>query len=268
MTGTTAPGTGLGLKSLPNLRDLGGWPAADGHVRRGALYRSTELHGLAGPDVDALSRLGLRTIFDLRTAAERADRPDRAPVGVRDIPLDVLADMSGAAPAQLPKLLEHPAQMSELLGEGGASNLFGGAYRDIVRLPSALTAYRTMFTELADSAHMPALFHCTTGKDRTGWAAASILLFLGVAEDDVRRDYLLTNEQLLPALQPLVDKFATAGGDPALIAPVLGVRPEYLDAALDEMRSRFGDITGYVTDGLGLDIGIQEQLREGLLERR
>jgi protein-tyrosine phosphatase len=266
MTSETRPGASLGLSTLPNLRDLGGWPAGDGRVRRGVLYRSTELHELAGPDVAALDALGLRTIYDLRTAAERADRPDRAPAGARDLPLDVLADMSGAAPAQLPALLSDPAAAGELLGGDRTVALFGGAYRDIVRLPSALAAYRAMWSDLAAQDSAPALFHCTTGKDRTGWAAASILLFLGVPEEDVRRDYLLTNDQLLPALQPLIDRFAAAGGDPALLEPVLGVRAEYLDTALDEMRTRFGDVAGYFTDGLGLGADTQDRLRAALLD--
>lgn len=265
MSDQTTPGTSLGLATLPNLRDLGGWPTADGRVRRGVLYRSTELHELAGPDVDALAALGLRTIYDLRTVAEREARPDRSPAGARDLSLDVLADAEGAAPAELPALVADPARMTELLGDGGAIALFSGAYRDIVRLPSALAAYRTMFSDLADGG-APALFHCTTGKDRTGWAAAATLLLLGVSEDDVRREYLLTNEQLLPALRPLFDRFAQAGGDPELLRPVLGVRPEYLDCALNEMRTRFGDIDGYFADGLGLDADARARLRTALLD--
>lgn len=266
MSDQTIPGASLGLATLPNLRDLGGWPTAAGPVRHGVLYRSTELHELAGADVDALASLGLRTIYDLRSVAEREARPDRAPEGVRDLSLDVLADATGAAPAELPALIADPARTTELLGDGGAIALFSGAYRDIVALPSALAAYRAMFADLADGGGTPALFHCTTGKDRTGWAAAATLLLLGVGEDDVRREYLLTNDQLLPALQPLFDRFAQAGGDPALLEPVLGVRSEYLDCALDEMRTRFGDVEGYFADGLGLDAGVQAQLRAALLD--
>jgi len=265
MSEPTTPGTSLGLTTLPNLRDLGGWPAAGGRVRRGVLYRSTELHELGGPDVDALVALGLRTIYDLRTVAERDARPDRAPAGVRDVSLDVLADAEGAAPAELPALIADPERTRELLGDGGAIALFSGAYRDIFSLPSALAAYRAMFADLAEGG-APALFHCTTGKDRTGWAAAATLLLLGVSEADVRHEYLLTNDQLLPALQPLFDRFAAAGGDPELLRPVLGVRREYLDTALDEMRTRFGDVEGYFADGLGLDAGVRSRLRGVLLD--
>ena len=111
------------------------------------------------------------------------------------------------------------------------------------------------------------MFHCTTGKDRTGWAAAATLLLLGVPYDDVMKDFLLTNEQLTPYLKPVADKFASLGGDPRLLDPVLGVRKEYLQAGIDEMRARYGDIEGYFTAGLGLDGPAIDALRSALTER-
>jgi protein-tyrosine phosphatase len=114
--------------------------------------------------------------------------------------------------------------------------------------------------------HRPALFHCTTGKDRTGWAAASLLSLLGVSEEEVMREYLLTNEQLVPRLQPVLDQFKAAGGDPELLMPVVGVRREYLDAAFDEMHTRFGSLEGYFADGLGIDAAAQQELKAIFVE--
>jgi protein-tyrosine phosphatase len=136
----------------------------------------------------------------------------------------------------------------------------------MVSLPSALTAYRQYFTDIAKEAHRPALFHCTTGKDRTGWAAAATLLILGVSEEDVRYDFQLTNRDLVPALQPVFDRFAALGGDPDLLRPVIGVEAQYLEAALDEARTRFGSIEGYFSDGLGIDADGQAALRRALVE--
>jgi protein-tyrosine phosphatase len=114
---------------------------------------------------------------------------------------------------------------------------------------------------------MPALLHCTTGKDRTGWAVAALLLLLGVTEDDVYADYLLTNKQLLPAMRPIVDRFVAAGGDADLLAPLLGVQAEYLDIAVDEMRQRFGSIEEYFINGLNLDQATIERLRTNFIDR-
>jgi protein-tyrosine phosphatase len=95
------------------------------------------------------------------------------------------------------------------------------------------------------------VFHCTTGKDRTGWAAAATLLLLGVSSDDVFADYLLTNDQLLPTLQPLLEQFRSIGGDPELLKPIVGVQKEYLETAIGEMQKRYKTIDGYFSQGLG-----------------
>ena len=101
-TAAAAPGAGIPLKTVPNLRDIGGWPTrTGGRVRRGLLFRSTELDKLQGDDLDAFAKLGVRSVYDLRTAAERTAQPDRVPAGTRVIVVDVLADAAGAAPAQL-----------------------------------------------------------------------------------------------------------------------------------------------------------------------
>lgn len=145
--------------------------------------------------------------------------------------------------------------------------MFEEGYRQIVGLPSALTGYHQFFNDISEPEHRPAAFHCTTGKDRTGWAAATFLLMMGVSEDDVVADYLLTNDQLVPALKPVVDKFASIGGDPDLLTPVIGVQKSYLDAGFDEMRKRFKSIDGYFTDGLGLDAPTIERLRADYIEK-
>jgi protein-tyrosine phosphatase len=79
-------------------------------------------------------------------------------------------------------------------------------------------------------------------------------------------DYLLTNDQLLPSLQPILDKFASVGGDPNLLMPVLGVRKDYLDAAVAEMTTSYDDIQGYFTYGLGLGATTLNGLRSALIE--
>src|SRR5262245_36041703 len=260
------PGERIPIATAPNLRDLGGWRTGDGAVvRHGVVYRSAELAKLHGDDLVAFAALGIRTVYDLRTSAERAIQPDHLPAGVQLTVLDVLADETGAAPAQLAEALRDPQTAAAALGDGKARALFVGAYRDLVTLPSAVDAYRRLFTELADEQHRPALFHCTTGKDRTGWAAAALLMLLGVSDDDVMADYLLTNDELLPQLQPIFDRFAAAGGDPSILYPVLGVEAAYLEASIDHMHITYGDIHGYFNRGLAIPDATLEQLRDALV---
>ncbi|WP_137724645.1 tyrosine-protein phosphatase [Prescottella subtropica] len=262
------PGTSIVIDSVPNLRDIGGYRTRDGGaVAAGRFYRSTDLSRVTVDDAPRIADLGLVTVFDLRTHAERVAAPDRLPASAREVALDVLADRATkAVPAQMKAFLEDPSIAVSMMGERPAHGYMLDNYRDFVTMPSAVASYRTMFTDLADAGTLPALVHCTTGKDRTGWATASLLLLLGVDEDDVFHDYLLTNELLLPTFASAFDKFGAAGGDPEVLKDILGVRAEYLHAALTRMRETFGTIEGYFADGLGLDAARQQQIRAHLLD--
>lgn len=267
---TWTPGTVIDLDGAANCRDLGGWSVASGGtVRRGQVYRSTELHGLTDAGLAELTKLELHQVYDLRTTAERDAQPDRLPHGVHDTHLDVLADdpsNAAAGAADLSKLLADPAALQQLLAGTSITALFEQAYRGVVSLPSAIASYRAMFTGIADATQRPSLFHCTTGKDRTGWGAASLLSFLGVSHDDVVAEYLLTNTEILPFTQPMYDEFAAAGGDPDLLRPALGVEAEYLHTAFEEMASTFGSIEDYFAKGLGLDDATLDALRDALVD--
>lgn len=259
---TTTIDRRIPIRSAPNLRDLGGLPAEGGVVRSRSLYRSATLARLEGDDLEAFRQLGIATVYDLRTVGERRASPDHLPDGVKLVGLDVLADSTTDVAAGVGQLASDPAALAASLGDGRGAAQMRDSYRNIVSLPSALAAYRSFYFDLIDPARSgAALFHCTTGKDRTGWAAASLLLLLGVGEDDVRADYLETNADLLRALQPLLADAAQKGVDTQMLLPVLGVRGEYLDAALDEVRARFGGIEGYAREGLGLNASDIDVLR-------
>ncbi len=257
-----APGRDPVIPALPNLRDVGGHPTRDGGcVRRGLLYRSTDLSRVDGTAAAALGRLGIRTVYDLRTAGERTGQPDRLPPGSAYVVADILGDAPGMTPAEFAAVFEDPAAAAAALGGGRSARFFVDAYREFVRLDTARAGYRRLFSGLAGGASTPALVHCTTGKDRTGWAAAALLMLLGVPDAAVMEDYLLSGPRLLPMVRPVIDAFAARGGDPELLWPLVGVRPEYLEAAIDEMRRLHGSIEGYFARGLGIDETGQGALR-------
>ncbi|MDY6807782.1 MAG: tyrosine-protein phosphatase [Actinomycetota bacterium] len=258
------------LTTVANFRDLGGGETVDGRrVITGRIYRSAALHEASDTDRAYLAGLGLRAVYDLRSLAETDEEPDPVLDGAVGVHLDVLADAeSVSAPANLDKVLSDPetvALANERLADGSGIERMLGAYRELVNLPSALRSYRGLFTGLlADDG--PALFHCTAGKDRTGWAAAAFLSLLGVSRDAVYEDYLLTNDMFLPAVAHVFDGFAAAGGDPDLLRPLLGVQAAYLDAAFTELADRFGTIGDYFADGLGLGAAAQHALRDRYLD--
>jgi protein-tyrosine phosphatase len=265
-TPLVTPGQTIDVPGVPNFRDLGGYPTRDGgRVRSGLVYRSTDL-GKLPPGDPAFAQLGIRSVYDMRTELERAAEPDRLPDGAELIVVDVLRGHKGAAPAELHRVLSDPEAAKALLGDGKAVTLFVSAYREIVSLDSALDAYRLFFSDLALD-HTPALFHCTTGKGRTGWAAAALLMLLDVPDEVVMQDFLLSSEYLLASCKPVLDEFQAIGGDPALLEPVIGVHEEYLAAALDEMRARYGTIEGYFDQGLGLETDVQSAIRIAFVER-
>jgi protein-tyrosine phosphatase len=264
----TQTGQSLGIKSVPNLRDLGGYKTMDGStVAPGLIYRSNQLSKIGPEDMKKLASLRLKNAFDLRTVVERETRPEELPPDVTYVVLDVLADSPQAGPAQLEKLMQDPKQANEALGGGKVEAGFQQSYREFVSLPSAQREFSKLFQALGNREELPALFHCTTGKDRTGWAAASFLTLMGVPTEKVYEDYLKSNDYILPAYQKVIDGFVAAGGDAEIPRAILGVKKEYLDAAFDEMKTKYGTIENYFSEGLGIDAAQQKAMMDLYLAR-
>ncbi|MFF1909679.1 tyrosine-protein phosphatase [Kitasatospora sp. NPDC058218] len=240
----------LHLASAPNFRDAGGYRTADGQwVRMGVVYRSGDLSKLTDPDLAKLRRLGIRTVFDLRTPTEQKTAPDRLPAGATAVNANVLgvAD-TGAFNVTTPQ---------------AAVQAMTDAERTMVSADSARAAYHSVFESLVERDDENVLFHCTAGKDRTGWASAALLTALGVPRESVEADYLASNTyraaenaaalaQLPPAYQ-------------AVYKPLLEVRAEYLAAGFDEVQKKYGSFDGYLKSGLGLDRQDLRDLRSQLL---
>ena len=254
---------------MPNFRDLGGYTNSDGDaVRFGLVYRSSQLSRIGAADMEAIAALKLKSDYDLRTADEREKRPDELPQGINNVWLDVLADLPQAGPAQLEMLLRDAKQANEALGGGKMEAMFAKSYRDFVSLPSAKRGFGRLFAALGDRNQLPAVFHCTTGKDRAGWAAAALLTLLGVPKDQVYDDYLRSNDYILPTYKNVIDSFVAAGGEAAIPLAIFGVRREYLDAAFDELDKEFGTIENYFSKGLGIDAAQQQAIQGYLSQSR
>ena len=255
-------GIALGIPAAPNFRDVGGYKTADGlNVARGLIYRSGVFNPMSAETVKQLEPVGLKNVYDLRTASELELKPAWIPPGARYKHLNVLADSKSAAPAKLDALLIEPKKANAELGDGQIEEQFIEGYREFVSLPSAGESYRALFTSLADSRNLPAVFHCTGGKDRTGWASAALLTLLGVPRETVMEDYLRSNEYTLPQYKTVIDSFAAAGGSRNIPEAIFGVKEEYLNAAFDEMQSKYGNIENYFSEGLGITVVQQAALR-------
>ncbi|MEU7066021.1 tyrosine-protein phosphatase [Streptomyces sp. NPDC046161] len=258
--------------TVANLRDLGGTPLAGGRtVRPGLVLRSGALDRLDLDADPAVAALGIRTVIDFRSDTERADHPDRLPTGARLLVSDVLADKMHAGigkmppAAQLKDLMADPVVAEEHLGGGKAQVVFGEVYRSFVNSASAQSAYRLLLTEAADPQAGPLLFHCTAGKDRTGWGATVILSLLGADDATLMDEYLSVNPAVKRAFAPMIEGFTVAGGDPEIALALIGVFPSYLETALEEVAARYGSMEKYVREGLGVPDGTVDALRARLI---
>ncbi len=256
----------LHLESAPNFRDVGGYRTADGQwVKMGLLYRSDGLDELTPEDTARLQEIGVQLVCDLRTDYEVEQAPDITIPGSESIQLNVAADGADMTKQITDAILAgDPAAQQALLGDGKGAALMVEGGQSFVTSPAAQAAYAQMYERIADPANLAAVFHCSAGKDRTGWAAASFLSVLGVPQDVVVDDYLLSNDYLAESNAATLAK-TQAIIDPALLQPVIGVAPEYLQASFDTVESEYGSIDAYFTEGLGLPQATVDQLRQEFL---
>jgi protein-tyrosine phosphatase len=246
----------LHLSTAANFRDAGGYRTTDGKwVRVGLVYRSNGIEHLTDEELAEVGRLHIKLVCDLRTAEEIRRGPDRAPPGVEDISADVLADDAEF----IHSLMSGGARDGSTGGPLSHEQLEQRIYRDFVRLPSAQRAYRQLFERLADPAALPTVFHCTAGKDRTGWAQAVFLSLLGVPRATIVADYVLTNEYLRGAALASVRQ-----ASPSTPSKVVA-DPAALDAAFDEVTRDFGSFDHYLRKGLQLSDATLEALRRNFL---
>jgi protein-tyrosine phosphatase len=248
----TDPARTIELASLPNLRDLGGVPTGLGPTRWGQVFRSTALDRVTEADAPRLGELGIGLVIDLRGHYERRRFPDRLPAGCRYLALDVLADAEVTDPSIVGRVLSDPVGTTAWLSNGRSHQFMLNAYRDIVALPSALAAYRSLMLAMADPGCGPILFHCATGKDRTGWAAAMTLEIAGAPRAEIMSDYLQTTIEMAPVVGPILSQYERLGGDPEALRPLVSVAPEFLETAYRTVDEKFGSFRGYLHDGLAL----------------
>jgi protein-tyrosine phosphatase len=136
--------------------------------------------------------------------------------------------------------------------------------QDFVTNATARAAFGALLTGIADS-NGATRYHCTAGKDRTGWATAVLLTLLGVSQDTVTQDYLLSNTYYFdsPAVQGMLKAMPAA--EAAIYAPLLEVQASYLQAGFDQVAASYGSMYDYAVHGLGLSPETIDKLRAELL---
>ena len=233
-----------------NLRDLGGYEGDGGRtVRWRTLFRADGLHRITGESLATVRSLRCRTVLDLRTPLE-VDAGQYSCVGV-----DVL---------HLP-VLRTTWDRDELRGsQGDPVEFLAARYLEMAEQGTAAIA--TAFEVLASSSRLPAAFHCSAGKDRTGVLAALVLAALGVNDEQIAEDYALSAramDRLVEWIRSHRPEVAEAmASQPAAF---LACPPEAIVRFLGELRARHGGVRLYLGD-IGVTRATIEAVRDNLLE--
>jgi protein-tyrosine phosphatase len=260
--------THIALRGALNVRDLGGTVTEAGHkLIPGRVFRSDALSKLTAEDLSVLGGLGLHTAIDFRSSGEVASAgADLLPPGATAVALPVNAGNLDEYIAVMTS--GDLARQRELLGDGRAAQFMLGINRAFVSDPGHRAQFGRALHLIADHGRQPVLYHCTAGKDRTGWMTAIVLTALGVARTEINADYLASNDYVWAAYRGPIQALAGSGqlAEPDLVTPLLRQDPGYLAAAFGEVDARYGSFDAFLTEGLDFGTDDVNRLRDTLLE--
>jgi len=241
----TRSGAVVALTGAMNCRDVGGYRTMSGRtVRTGALFRSDRLSTLSDDDLEELASYGIRTVVDFRTQAEMD----------RDVSR-LWPSVTTLAPLPIGDEIAQQHEFVERLRRGDITAVsvddVGASYVEM--LDAHGHRFAAFMTLLADHEHLPLLFHCTAGKDRTGLAAALVLEACGVERQVVLDDYELTNTlRSNRRIEDLRPNLEAAGVDVEAVRPALSAPRPAMAQALTYLDAEHGGAQGYIADTLGL----------------
>jgi protein-tyrosine phosphatase len=253
----------LKFDRVANFRDMAGHTTHDGRrLAAGRLLRSGHLSDASDADVERLETFGLRRVFDFRTEADiKQEGQDRLTSTAANVLLPMPDPAKGADIREL-MVGSTVDDLHGIFGDGKAEKMMVESAAGLVR--ERREPYSLFLKALAQADHVPALFHCSAGKDRAGWAGSVVLLSIGVPEDQVIEQYLLSNR----AGDEIIERQRSVGNEfwHDALAPLVGVREEYIQSSFDAVAADWGDFDTYLSQGLGVSEDERESLRDNLLE--
>jgi protein-tyrosine phosphatase len=255
----------ISLDGTPNFRDLGGYETADGKFTRwGMIYRSGVLSGLTAQDLTYLSQLGVKEVFDFRVGDETQAAPEKwiSGPGVKLISVPVGTDAKSPHPT-----VDASAFFATNPTPEQVHKWFMGVYATMAI--SGAPSYAATLRGMIDGP-LPAMYHCTAGKDRTGVFSAILLKILGVPQDTIDADYHLTETYLDDAGRA---KMNAAANNPKMMAGIpagsmkaaMAASPEILRSAFDAMDQKYGSFDNYRRQALKLSDADVATLKSKLL---
>lgn len=262
----------LSIEGLRNARQLGGYIGADGRpVKDGLLLRTERLDKLSDEAAAALAeQYSIAYVVDFRMDYERAGADDQEIPGATNEWINVYQmDMTDPANIALMKRISELKTDLEKSVAYAQTGKLASLYTEILLSEVGQRGYARFF-ELLLEADGAVLWHCTYGKDRTGVAAALLMYALGVDEETIMEEFLLTNRVYQEEIAGLEAALKNAGYDDAVVGEaqaIVGVKSEYLTAAFEAVKEKYGSIEDYLRNQLGLSEEAQNRLREKYLEQ-
>jgi protein-tyrosine phosphatase len=246
------------LEGTQNFRDLGGYPTEDGRrVRHGRIYRADALTTLSTRDLAHLDEIGLRLVVDFRGDEEVTLEPGpyraHPEVAYLNVPIG-----ENASPTEWRDRFER--------GDLGDLDEHWLPRSYAAMLDGRPEAFAEVMNTLGGESALPAVFHCTAGKDRTGVMAMLLLRLLGVPREHVIADYALTAEYTGGKIKAANRWFSDRGVDLEQAAHLFSARPANMEATLDHLETKHGGIERYAREALSLDATLIANLRDELTE--
>ncbi len=252
----------LPLSGIHNFRDYGGYDVeGGGKLRSGMLWRSAHHVEASDDDLAAVDALGIETVIDLRGDDEREAHPCRRSENFSARVLFAGGVTAGLAP--------HLQAAGGAIDVATARERMIDTYAGMPYRPALVATLRLYLAALAEY-DAPSLVHCVAGKDRTGFAVAVVHRLLGVHEDDLMQDYLLTNsagridERIAQGAAHIRARYGTEIREDA-IRTLMSVNPAFLDAALATVRRDHGDVATYAETVLNLTPDMHEAMVDRLV---
>jgi len=253
----------LPFHKIANFRDLGGYPAADGkRVKWGLLYRSGHLAKATRADLKYLQALKINTIIDFRSALEKEEEPDRLPDSdsIQTLSLPMLDVVNEAMSKEI-----YAVVRSKNYQDFDAFEKMKTMYQLLVTDHSA--EYRQFIETILTAQGSPVLWHCTAGKDRTGFGAAILLRLLGVADPVIIQDYLLSSHHIEKRRRLMLILRLTKGRQALrILKKMMSVDEAWMQAAFQAIERQWGSFENYARQGLALSPSDIAQLRHTLLD--
>lgn len=258
----------IGITSGRNFRELGGYETLSGKkIKFHKLLRTGNLADLSPFDLDYLKDYGVKYVVDFRSQEEVNRQPDRVPEGAKYDYNPVFSDDLTNSSKSINDL---DAQSKDDANFGFDHMLY--AYEDMVESESAQKAYRKFFDYLLENKNEDEalIFHCTAGKDRTGFGALLALTALGVPLQTIKKDYLLTNITTKDFVDGMVARERAQGKNENTlqsIRDIQSVHPEYINHAVKVINDNYGSINNYLREVMHLSSADIMELRRIYLEK-